>query len=257
MKNQSFHPRKIRIPEPPKLDPDELKKRTIIALNKLGSQRFSDEPGGYSLDNWARGVNILLDDFEEKMGEGRLPSDYFAKRRELKELLSNPISTSSIDREISEIKLKMADADGRIEAETGRIAARVAELKNERAGCSAELTREQARISNLAPERSSASFFRRLIAKKPRDSQVSKSRVGELEARLGVLDKEMLEQQNLLKSAERHSPESPLAGEWKALESLQATLEALESERSESAQLVRVREELTASIADTITNIPS
>lgn len=257
MKNQSFHPRKIRIPETPKLDNNELKNRTIIALNRLGSQRLSDEPGGYSLDNWARGMNILLDDFEEKMGEGALPSDYFAKRRELNEFLSKPVLTSSFDRDISEVRLKMADADRRIEAESGRIASKIVKLKNEQAGCSAELAREQERISSLAAERSSDSFFRRLITKNPKSSEVSKSRVEELEARLGFLDNEVLGQKKLLKSVEQHSPESPLADEWKAIESLQIRLETLENERSERVQLARVREEITTSIADTIAKIPS
>ena len=257
MKNQPFHVRKIRIQETPKLNPDELKKRTIISLNKMGSQRFSDEPGGYSLDNWARSMKVLLDDFEEKMGEGRLPSDYFVKRRELNELLSSPVPPSSIDGKIAEIKLKIADVNSRIETETERIAARLAELENEQAECSAELAREKARIVNLASERSSNSFFRRLLARKPIDSEGSKSRVEELVARHGVLDEEILGQKKLLKSAQQRSPESPLAGDWQTLESLQTSLEAFESEREESLQFVRIRQEFTTSIADAIAQIPS
>lgn len=257
MKNQPFHPRKIRIQQPPKLDHGELKNRTIIALNRLGQQRFSDEPGGYSLDNWARGMNILLDDFEEKMGEGRLPSDYFEKRRELDGLLAKPVSTSSIDRDISEVRRKMADTDGRIEAETKRIASRIAELRNEQARHSAELAKAQSKTSDPTAGRSSGSFFRRLVARNPGSPQSSKARVEELEAGLGVLNKEILEQQKLLKSVERRSPESPLAEEWKTLDSLQARLGALESERSESVQLAKAREGITASMADTISKIPS
>lgn len=257
MKNQSFHPRKIRIQEAPKLDHDQLKNRTIIALNRLGQQRLSDEPGGYSLDNWIKGMNILLDDFEEKMGEGKLSSDYFAKRRELNELLSRPISTTSIDKDISETKQKMTDASGRVEAERTRIASKIVELKSEQARCSAELVREQARVFNLATERSSGSFFRRLVAGNSKTPpKNSRGRAEELESRLGVIAAKILEQQKLLKSVEQRSPESPLAEEWKALESLQTRLEALERERLESTQLVKVREGITASIADTISKIP-
>ena len=72
MKNRSFHQRKIRIQETPKLDFDQLKARTITALNKLGQQTFSPEPGGYALENWTRGVKILLDEFEEKAGAARV-----------------------------------------------------------------------------------------------------------------------------------------------------------------------------------------
>ena len=65
------------------MDYNQLKTRTIIALDKLGHQKFSSEPGGYSLENWMKGVNLLLDDFEEKMGAARLPSAYAERRREL------------------------------------------------------------------------------------------------------------------------------------------------------------------------------
>lgn len=257
MKNQSFHPRKIRIPENSQLSPHELKNRTIIALSKLGQQRFSDEPGGYSLDNWANGMNILLDDFEEKMGKEKLPQDYYAKRRELNGILSKPVSTTSIDGDITEVTQSMASARTRIKAETERIVSRITELENEQSGCSAELSQEQERISNLTTVRNSESFLRRLIAKNPRSSQDSKGRVDELKARLGVLDQEITEQKKVLRSVEQRSRESPLAEDWKTLESLQTRLEALENERLESVQLVKVREEATASIADIISEIPS
>ena len=257
MKNQPFHPRKIRIPEDTKLDYDQLKSRTIIALNRMGQQRFSSEPGGYSLDNWIRGMNILLDDFEKGTDEEKLSSDYFAKRRVLNELLSKPIPTESIDRDISEIRQKMAETDGRIEAERARIASRIDELKNEQAKCSAELAREQARASNPAAERSSGSFFRRLIGGNSKTSrQNSEGSVEELESRLGALAAEMTERKKLLKSVGSRSPESPVAEEWKVLQALQSRLEELESERSESMQLARVREGITASIAGEISKAP-
>lgn len=257
MKNQSFHPRKIRISDAPQLNPAELKNRTIIALNKLGAQKFSDGTGGYSLDNWAKGINILLDDFEEKIGEERLPSDYFAKRRELNDVLSKPVSTPLIDAEISEVKQKMADANGRVEAEKGRLVSRISDLENEQAERSAELEREQERISKLVEKRNSGSFFRRLVSRNPESSQDSRSTVDELEARIGALEQEILEKQKLKKSIERHSLESASAEDWKTLESLQAKLEALERAKSESVQLVRIREEFAASMAETISKISS
>jgi hypothetical protein len=255
MKNQSFHPRKIRIQEVPELDYEQLKSRTTIALKRLGEQKFSNEPGGYSLDNWAKGVNILLNDFEEKMGEGRLTSEYLARRRELNNLLSNPISTSSIDRDISEIRHEIADANDRIEAERVRIASSIAELKREQVRSSADLAQERDRISNLTEERSSGSFFRRLIAGDSKTQRDSRGLVEDLESKLDALNTEMLEQQRLLKSVQQRSPESPSAEEWKVLESLQTRLEALESERLENVQLVKVREVVTASIADAISKM--
>jgi hypothetical protein len=255
MKNQSFHPRKIRIQETPELDLEQLKSRTIIALKRLGEQRFPGEPGGYSLDNWARGMDILLDDFEERMGERRLTSEYLARRRELNGLLSNPVSNTSIDRDISEIRLKIADIDGRIEAARGRIASKIAELRGEQARNLAELARERERVSNPVTERSSGSFFRRLVGGNPKTPKDSSGRVEGFESRLDVLNAEILEQQKLLKSVEQRSPESPIAEEWKALESLQTQVGVLENERLENVQLVKVREGFTAAIASAIAKI--
>ena len=258
MKNQPFHPRKIRLPEDSKVDHDQLKSRTIIALNRLGRQRFSGEPGGYSLDNWIRGMNILLDDFEGRTGKERLSSEYLATRRELNELLSRPVSTATIDRDISEIEQKMADANGRVEAERARIASRVDELKNDQSRCFAELAKEQASVSDQAAERRSGSFFRRLIGGNSKTSPKDhEGRVEELESKLGALETEAQEQKKLLKAVDQRSPESPVAAELKELEALQSRLDVLESERSESMQLVKVREAITASIADAISKMPS
>jgi len=257
MKNQPFHQRKIRIPETPNLDYDQLRSRTIIALGKLGQQKFSVEPGGYSLENWIKGVNILLDEFEEKAGEGKVSSDYLARRRELNDLLSKPVSTPSIDRSISEIEQNLADVEGRIEVGRARLASKLAELKSEQASCSAELIREQERISNPDADQPSDSFLKRLFGGNSRPSaKDSGIHAKELESRLEVLTNEILGQQKLLKSVDLHSPESPYAEEEKTLESLNARLEALESEKLERVQLVKEREEITASIADAISKNP-
>jgi len=258
MKNQSFHQRKIRVQETPKLDYDQLKSRTIIALNRLGQQKLSNEPGGYSLENWAKGVNILLDDFEEKMDEGKLSTDYIEKRRELNDYLSKPVSTSSIDKSISDLKQNAADAEGRIADGRARLVSKVAELKREQDSCSDELTRERERIASQATEQGSGSLLKRLFkgnSKNP--TKVSGATVKELQTRLDALSNEMLEQQKLLRLADRRSPDSPLAEDWKALESLQASLDALESERQEKVQLVKEREEMTSSIAATISGMPA
>jgi chromosome segregation ATPase len=258
MKNQSFHPRKIRIQETPELDYDQLISRTMIALNRLGQQRFSNEPGGYSLDNWTKGVNILLDDFEEKLGEGKLTTEYLTKRSELKELLSKPVLYASIDRDISETRQKMIDPDRRIEAEKSRIASRIAELKDNQTKWSAELAQKRAEVPDLDAENHSGSFFRRLLAGNPKSQQKDSAvKVEELESRLSTLTTELLELQKLLKLIERRSLESPFAEDWKELETLRTRLEALENERLMSIQLVKEREGITSSIAAAISKIPT
>jgi len=257
MKGQSFHQRKIRIPETPELDYDQLKGRTITALNRLGQQKFSAEPGGYSLENWARGVNILLDDFEEKMGVGKLTPDYVEKRRELNDLFSRPVSTSSIDSSISDLKQSAAVVEGKIAEGRARLVSRVAELKSEQDSCSAELAQEQEKIAGPATDQGSGSFLKRLFnGNSKATAKDSGTKIKELESRLDVLPSEILGQQKFLKLIDQHSPESPLAEEWKALESLQTRLGALESERLERVQLVKEREVITSSIANTISRLP-
>ena len=252
MKNQPFHPRKIRIQEKPELDYDQLKSRTIAALNKLGQQRFSAEPGGYSLENWTRGVNILLDEYERKMGEGKLPPDYLAKRRELEGLLSRPVSTPAIDEGIAVLGQKAAEVEGKIEAGRTLLVSRIAELKGEQERSSAELAQEQRKLSAPITE-SSDSFLKRLFGGSPKTpTGSSESHIKELESRLESQTNEILVQHKLLKSIDQHSPESPFAEEWKALESLKTSQEALQSERLERVQLVKERQEITASMADMI-----
>jgi hypothetical protein len=257
MKNQSFHQRKIRLPETPELDYDQLKKRTVIALDKLGHQKFSTEPGSYSLENWFKGVNILLDEFELKMGKERLSSDYIAKRRELNDRISTQVSTSAIDESISGLRKDLTDVQGRIDAGREQLVSKVAELKKERERCSTQLGREQERMSELAANPKPDPLFKRLFgggSKTPKKDP--ETVVMELESRIGVLSDEILEQQRLLRLFDQRSSESAFAEDWKPLDSLHASLAALESERVDRVQLVKEREEITTSIADTITKMP-
>lgn len=255
MKNQSFHPRKIRIQETPKLDYEQLKARTINALNKLGQQKFSDEPGGYSLENWTKGTNVLLDEFERKIGDGRLTSEYVARRRELDDYLSRPVSTSSMDERISGIRKNIADVENAIDEERNRVSSKISNLKDEEARCSEELAQEKRRISELTTAQSSDSFFKRLLGGNTKAStKNSESKVKELQSRLDAFPGEILEQQRLFKSIDQPA-ESPLAEKWKELESLQTSLKALEREKLEKTQLVKERQEITASLADAISRM--
>lgn len=256
MKNQSFHQRKIRLPETSELDYDQLKSRTVIALDKLGHQKFSTEPGGYSLENWIKGVNVLLDEFEEKMGEGRLSPDYISKRHELNDRTSEPVSTSTIDESISDLTRNLAEVRGRIDAGREQLVSKLVDLKNERDKCSTELAQEQKRISDLATNQKPDSFFKRVFGGGSKASTKDpETNVRELESRIGALSDEILGQQGLIRLFDQHSPESPFAEDWKTVESLQTRLEALGSERVEKVQLVKERDEITASIAETISGL--
>jgi len=243
--------------EPKQVDYEQLKARTIIALDKLGHQKFSPEPGGYSLENWMKGVNLLLDDFEEKMGESKLPRGYVEKKRLMFDYLLKPVDTSSIDGSISELKQKEVEVVRRLHEERTRTASKIDELQNELAKRSAELEEEEALpVDTVTPERPK-SFFSRLLGRTHTSSaKASQDKFGESDPRLQSLPGEISEQRRLLKSIDQRSPTSPLAEEWKTLESLQARIKELESERLEKIQLVKEREEVTASMAEMISRIP-
>jgi hypothetical protein len=256
MKNQSFHQRKIRIQETPKLDFDQLKARTINALNKLGQQKFSAEPGGYALENWLKGVNVLLDEFEEKAGAAKLSPEYLAKRRELNDYISRPVQVSSIDEEMSELRTNTSGIETRIEAERALVASRVSALKAEQVRYSGELERERRRVASATVVQSNGSLFNRLLGRSRAPAKDPESRVRELESKLATLPDDLLEQQKQLKMVDSRSPGSPFVEEWDRLESMQTRLEELDKERLDRTQLVKERVEATGSMAEAISRIP-
>ena len=255
MKHRSFHQRKIRIQEAPELDFGELKARTINALNKLGQQRFSAEPGGYALENWVKGVNVLLDEFEEKAGAARLSQEYLTRRHELNDRLSRPVSISSIDEAMAELRASISEIEGKVEAERALIVSKISELKREETRQSDELERERRRVSDAAAAQRNSSLVNRLFGRNKAQTDELEGRVRELESRLAALPDEVLELQRQLRMIDVRSPGSKFAEEWDRLESMQGRLEELEKERLDRTQLVRERAEATGSVADAISRI--
>jgi len=251
-KNHPFHQRKIRIQEVPEQDFAQLKARTINALNKLGQQKFSSEPGGNALENWVRAVNFLLDEFEDKAGGTRLTLEYKTRRQELNDYLSRPASTTSIDAEISELKANMSDIEVRIEAERDSMISRISELKADQARLLAELERERKRVEGAMAEQQTDSYFVRLFGRKKNSARKPENRIDDIESKLAILPNEILDQQKQLKTLDLRSPESPFCEEWKRLDSMRSNMKELETEKLERIQLVKERAELTGPIADAI-----
>jgi len=242
--------------QPKKVDYNELKERTIIALDKLGHQKFSSEPGGYSLEYWMKGVNLLLDDFEREVGKGKLPTGFSERRRQLTEFLLKPVDTSSIDGSISELKMKEGEVTRKVQTARGQVASRLGELQKELDSWSAELEkgREEAAASGAGePPRS---ILGRLLGRAQTSSaKASQAQARESEQKIQSLTEEISRQRKLLKSIDQRSPQTPLAEEWKVLESIQARVGELEGERMEKVQLVKERVEVTASLADVISKM--
>ena len=254
MKNQSFHQRKIRIQESTKLNFDQLKAKTINALNKLGQQKFSAEPGGYALENWTKGVNVLLDEFEKDAGAGKLSPEYLARRRELTEQLSTPVNVSTLDESMAETRKSVSNIETKIETERARLHSGISDLKTEHANCSDDLQRERSRVAAVAAAPTNDSFISRLLGRKPA-VKVVENRIKDLEARLSDLSDQLLERQKQLKAVDLRSPGSPFAEDWGQLEAMQTRLNGLDQERLDRTQLVKERVEMTASIAEAISRI--
>jgi DNA repair exonuclease SbcCD ATPase subunit len=253
MKKEESNQRKARFSEPTEEDFDQIKTRTIIALDKLGHQKFSAEPGVYSLENWVRGVNLLLDDFEERMGATRLPSEYAERRRELNYWLSKPVDLSTIDKSISELVQNEDEIVLKLQEARTRSSSKIDELRTELATRSAELEAKKRQLASMASERRTDSIFKRLFGRNPTPPvSATEDEVEEIESKLRSLAKEILEEKKSLKSIDDRSSESPWVEEWRKLESRQSERKVLENERLEKSQLVREREELTTSIADLI-----
>jgi vacuolar-type H+-ATPase subunit I/STV1 len=143
-KKQEFHKHKIKFSEEEHVDFENLKMRVSTALDKLGHQQFSTEPGGYTFHNWMTSFNLLLDDFEEKAGPTNLPKEYYDKRRKLTTDLLKPPDNKELDEEIK-----------KIESEIELVRLRIASL-NERASKHAEQRRNDKgrRIEHLKEEQS-------------------------------------------------------------------------------------------------------
>ena len=242
----------MKYSEPVQLDLDQVKARTIAALDKLGQQKFA-ESGGYSLENWVRGVGLLLDEFEMKVGESKLPKEYVEKRRLLTDYLLRRVDTSSIDDSISELRQKEAEVVRKLGEARDRTKARIDELRREAAELTLELAKSKTQsIAPPEPERN-GSFFRRVFSKgSATATREQNDKRAESEKKLQSLQEELSEQQKALKYIDQRSPESPTAEDWKTLESLQARIRELESEKLEKTQFVKERREFTASIAEAI-----
>jgi hypothetical protein len=258
MKRQQFRQYRAESSRTTQQEYEELKARTIVALEKLGHQKFSAESGGYSLQNWTRGVNLLLDEFEKKVGPKNLPPEYAEKRRKMNDCLSKPVDVSSIDEKMSELRQAEAEVSRRIDEAKEQVSFRIQELQTELTKCSADLMEEKRRLLGAAARQRSVPLFNRLFGGNSKSAaDVSEDKVRELESKFNKLNDEILEQQKSLRLIEQHPQGSPWAEEWRKLESVRPRLKQLGDEKLERVQFVREREEFTRSIAGTISGVSS
>jgi len=227
-KKQEFHRSKIKLAEEKTVDISELKARTVAALNRMGEQKISPEPGGYGLENWINSVNALLDDFQEKVGAAGLPPEYYRKRREFTKEALESKSEADVESELEKLRLEIGTAreKERAHREMGRSSA--AQTKAELEASRKELEELKARVDRETAEWKSASFFGRLVGRKKAPDAATMLRTGELERKVDELE---------ARPRETGQPE----GEGSELEELEERQSRLMAQREELLQLSETR----------------
>jgi hypothetical protein len=263
-RKQEFHKHKIKYAEEERPDFQHLKERTMVALDRLGHQVFSLEPGGYSLHNWMTSFNLLLDDFEDKAGSSNLPKEYHDKRQALTAELLKPVETSDLDSEIDRLGKEIDDLNQRIAKELQDSGAQRSEAKEQTSSKLSGMKRRQAKVAKELEEakirladakKEKQSLFKRIFSQSDSPTSSAQRRVSDLETEHANLENDMRE---LLARSADLSParESERVTEARSrIQELNADLGELEGTKLEKMQLFEKRERVTKSLAELISSI--
>ncbi|MHB1907315.1 MAG: coiled-coil domain-containing protein [Nitrososphaerales archaeon] len=272
-KKQDFHRHKIKPQETASFDLESQKQRTILSLGHLGEQRFSQEPGGYSFEHWMKSFNLLLDDFENSIGEDKLPKEYFAKRLELTSSLLASNETAELDLEVSKLEIEerelrtniaLLQAKNKKNKEIEERNQKLTLLEEEKKNALSQLDKANA---NLLARRKriqdSSKLFRRIFGSV--SSQLNEPNLESLEARVKsaqvkveAIESKILEQRKKIdQSTLKSSPENvgDLDEAKAKLDLLLSNLQDLNQKRSEAKELVEKRKEITRQMADAISKL--
>jgi hypothetical protein len=186
-KKQEYHTRRrARFQEVEQLDPAQARVRATLALDRLGHQVISTEPGGYDLEAWTRNVDVLLDDFEEKVGQERVGAEFREASRGAIRQLVRP-STREVDSEIEALREEEQAAKASLAELTKKMAAKLASLREERAACERDLKAERERLADLKEAKQKTSFLSRFVRTGP-STHPAEQKVAALEAKLKDID---------------------------------------------------------------------
>ena len=159
-KKQEFHSHKrAYLQGGERADPEEVRARTVLALDRLGHQVLSTEPGGYDLEDWSRNFNALLDDFEEKVGPASITDEFRARRQEAVGYLVPSATADDIDSEIERLTEEERDARALLDEVEKQAADEAGSLREERDACGRDAEGERERLSELTEARQSRQFF--------------------------------------------------------------------------------------------------
>lgn len=259
-KKQEFHKHKIRFVEEETLNFDELKSKVSIAIEKLGNQVFSNEPGGYSFDNWLTSYNLLLDDFEERASQRNLPKEYYDARQRLTAKLLEPIDVSDIDtdikkceQEIDSVKLHISkslkESQNRLDQQK-RENTKIEELKRVQTQSIKELEDAQ---DELEATRSKQSLFSKLFSRSSSSIDTLRSKVDSLTEKNGEITRDI---QRLQEDRDvENSSGNDLNNLRDKLVSLQQDVGELQGRKLEREQLGEKRKQITVELSNVISSI--
>ena len=278
-KKQDYHRRKIKYVEEVTFDFDQLKVRTTTALQKLGQQVFSTEPGSYSFQDWMKSFNFLLDDFEEKVGASNLPKEYFDRRLALTSELVTFADTSDIDKDLERIRAEQAELNNKIlardlekkkaiEERRSDTTSKIDALKKEQRESEVELAsaRDSLEEKKKKAKKSSgsSSFFKRLFSSSKESSDPDS--IEGMTIRIKALERKskdneeqlekLQEERNSLQSIDSSESSQPELNEDESrkLDSLQQELADLETKKAQRLQLAEKRAEITGALSTLISN---
>jgi DNA repair exonuclease SbcCD ATPase subunit len=249
-KKQDYHTHKGAYHAAERPDPEEVRARTILALDKLGHQVLSTEPGGYDLAHGTKNLNSLLDDFEEKIGGESITDEFRARRQEAIGYLSQRSRAGEADGEVARLLAEEDAARKTLEEADRAHASKLSSLREQRDACAKELKAKREELVEIEESRQSRQFFSRLMRSGP-STKEAEAQVKALEAKLRGLEDEIERSRKA-----RATAESGEAGEAQSrLEAARSKLLELQSSRRDEIQLSKERETATQTISSIITSM--
>ncbi len=258
-KKQDFHRTKRRAAQEDEPDVDKIKARTISALEHLGQQKFSAEPGGYNVQGWVKSLALLLEDFESKVGTEKLPAEYYAKKEAVLLNFSKPPDNSELEGKIESLRREEVEIKTKLDRESERIAARLIEVRNDNERQAKVLESEKAKLAQLNLERQQVSFFSKLLGRGGPSTAPVEERIQELKSLLASLEAERTSLGNARDSLDRrpNSTDDPYGADWKRLEEVGGQISRLEADNQEKMQRAEARAQAAAEMTGVIAAVRS
>jgi len=266
-KKQDFHKHHLKYTPEEHASLDQLKERASIGLQRLGTQIFSSEPGGYGFHNWMASFNLLLDDFEEKCNPSSLPKEYFDARLALSAKLLEPVDTSAQDSQIKQLEQEILHSEETIAdtiEKSERIAveewhrdeSKISRLRREKTQTDVEITKTKDDLEEEKKKAAAQSLFKRMFS----NSEAVKglqTKLVSLDAKIEDLEAEIkaLEDDRSKKQSDVKKIDSEVSRLRSDLEELKLRLGEVETQKQEALQIAERRSEITKSMAEMISSL--